>query len=472
MRRSILFLCAFVSTAVAAQDADPHVSLEKNARRVIAEALVSDSGWDSLSELTDTIGPRLSGSRGAELAVEWAANEFREMGLRPRLEKVMVPKWVRGDEIASLPSHNDQRVVVTALGMSVATPAEGIEAEVIEAESVDEVAALGDRAKGKIVLINHPMSQELVQSGRAFQAYGEVAGGRSRGAVEAAKVGAVAMLVRSLASGSMRNPHTGAMRYDDAVPKIPAAAVTTEDADLLHRLLRRGAPVRLHLKLTPQMEPDVESANVVAEIRGSERPEEIVLVGGHLDSWDLGTGAIDNGSGVTMVLETMRIIQRLNLKPRRTIRAVLFMNEENGLRGARAYLAQHESELANHIAAIETDAGVGEPIGFATTLADANLERLRELVAPLISKTGATSWRSQTRTGADTSVLVARGVAGFGFIPDGRDYFNHHHAPSDTLDKVNPEHLRECSAAVAALTYVLADLDEATQNRLLPAAGR
>lgn len=472
MRRSIFFLCAFVSTAVAAQDADPRVSLEKNARRVIAEALVSDSGWDWLSELTDTIGPRLSGSRGAELAVRWAANEFRETGLRPRLEKVMVPKWVRGEEIAYLPSHNDQRIVLTTLGMSIATPAEGIEAEVIEARSIDDVAALGDRAKGKIVLINHPMSHALVQSGAAFQAYGEVAGGRSRGAVEAAKIGAVAVLVRSLASGSMRNPHTGAMRYDDAVPKIPAAAVTTEDADLLHRLLRRGAPVRLHLKLTPRTEPDVESANVVAEIRGSERPEEIVLVGGHLDSWDLGTGAIDNGSGVTMVLETMRIIQTLNLKPRRTIRAVLFMNEENGLRGARAYLAQHESELANHVAAIETDAGVGEPIGFVTTLTGANLEALRDLAVPLISKTGATSWRSQTQTGADTSVLVARGVPGFGFVPDGRDYFNHHHAPSDTLDKVNPEHLRECSAAVAALTYVLADLDEATQNRLLPAAGR
>ena len=438
-----------------------------NSRRIIAEALVSDSGWDSLSELTDKIGPRLSATPQAEQAVRWAAAEFREMGLEPRLEKVMVPNWRRGEELAYLPSHNNQKLVITTLGMSDGTSASGLEAEVVEVAKLADVAALGERAKGKIVFINHAMNQTLVHSGQAFNAYSEVASGRGTGAIAAAKVGAVAMVIRSLSSSSMRNPHTGSMRYDEKVPRIPAAALSTEDADLIHRLLARGDTVKMHLLLTPVAGPEVESANVVAEIRGSERPEEIVLVGGHLDSWDLGTGAIDNGSGVAMILETMRTMQKLKIRPRRTVRAVLYMNEENGLRGARAYLAQHEAELPNHVAALETDAGVGEPVGFASTLPAETLAKLRGVLGPLLEKTGAVSWNSQTQTGADTSVLIARGVVGFGFVPDSRTYFDHHHAASDTLDKVNPEHLRKCSAAVAAMTYLLADLDEATQNELL-----
>lgn len=462
MLKSVIALVALLASHPSSAQ-----QLAANTRRVIAEALVSESGWDSLAELTDTIGPRLSGSPQAAQAVAWGAKEFREMGLEPRLEKVMVPKWTRGDELAYLPSHNNQKLAITTLGMSDPTPGAGIEAEVVEVASLAEVAKLGERAKGKIVFINHVMSQDLVQSGRSGQAYGEVAGGRGGGAIEAAKVGAVAMVVRSLSSASMRNPHTGAMRYDEKVTRIPAAAVSTEDADLLHRLLAKGQPVRMYLRLTPVHGAEVESANVVADLRGRELPDEIVLVGGHLDSWDLGTGAIDNGSGVAMVLETMRTLQKLKIRPRRTIRAVLYMNEENGLRGARAYLAQHESEVSKHVAAIETDSGTGEPRGFNTTLSGDALEMLRTMVGPLIEKSGATTWTTQAQTGADTSVLIAKGVPGFGFVPDTRKYFDHHHAASDTLDKVNPEHLRKCSAAVAALTYVLADLDEATQNEML-----
>lgn len=470
MRRAIVALVVtgilLIAESSFAQTRKPS-RLRENARRIAAETLVAEESYEMLRELTDEIGPRLSGTAQAAQAVAWGATRFREMGLTPRLEPVMVPVWIRGEESGHLPSHNNQRIVLTALGMSVATPPGGIEAEVVEVASLAEIGNLGERAKGKIVFINQPMNQALVRSGRAFQAYGEVSAGRGAGAVAAAKAGAIGFIVRSLASESMRNPHTGAMRYEEGVARIPAAAVSTEDADLIHRLIANGDVVRLKMTLTPRSGADVESANVVAEIPGRENPEEIILVGGHLDSWDLGTGAIDNGSGVAMVLETMRVLQKLKIQPRRTIRAVLFMNEENGLRGARAYFAKYEKDLGRHVAAIESDAGVGEPYGFTTTLGGEDLATLQAIVGPLLRVTGATEWRTQAQTGADTSVLVSRGVVGFGHLPDASSYFAHHHAASDTLDKVDPELLRRCSAAVAVLTYALADLEEPVQNQIL-----
>jgi hypothetical protein len=432
---------------------------DQNAQRLVDEILARSQGYETLAYLTDNIGPRLSGSRGAELAVRWTTKRFREWGIDVRNQKVMAPHWVRGVERGTLVSHNDQKIVLTALGGSVATPAAGITAEVVEITSYDQLAQLGRaKIKGKIVLYNNPMDMELVERGRAFDAYSNAVVFRATGASRAAELGAVGTVVRSVASASLRTPHTGSLRYDEKLPKIPAAAVTMEDADLMHRLLTKGERVRLHLVLTPKTLPDVESANVIAEIRGSEHPEEIVLIGGHIDSWDLGTGAIDDGSGAAMVMETLRAMKALGIQPKRTIRGVLFMNEENGLRGGHAYFdeAARKESLRHHIAAIETDAGAAPPVGFITTLGGKDLDALKAR-AKVLSRIAPIYFESSKHTGADTSPLTDAGVPGFGLVPDPRHYFDYHHTPADTLDKVDPKALAQNTAALAALAYVIAD---------------
>jgi len=432
---------------------------QSTADRIIDYELANSKAYDTLSYLTDNIGPRLSGSKNADLAVKWTTKTLREWGIDVRNEPVMVPHWVRGEERGRLVSHNDQKIILTALGGSVATPANGVTAEVIEVTSYDQLAQLG-RAKiaGKIVFYNKAMDMALVESGRAFDAYSDAVVFRSTGASRAAEFGAVAAVIRSVASASLRTPHTGAMRYDEKQPKIPAAAMTTEDADLVHRLLAKGERVRMHLLLTPKTLPDVQSANVIAEIRGSERPEEIVLIGGHLDSWDLGTGAIDDGSGVVMVMETLRVLKELGIRPKRTIRGVLFMNEENGLRGGHKYFdnASAREEIQKHVAAIETDAGAAPPVGFITTLEGAALERIQSR-ARVLNRIAPIKFTSSKHTGADTSPLTDAGVPGFGLVPDPRHYFDFHHTPADTLDKVDPKALAQNTAALAALAYLLAE---------------
>ncbi|HEV7919178.1 MAG TPA: M20/M25/M40 family metallo-hydrolase [Thermoanaerobaculia bacterium] len=430
------------------------LAAQTDADRLVSTAAGSTRAYDTLSYLTDNIGARLSGSRGAELAVKWTTRQFKTWGIDVRNEPVMVPHWVRGVERATLVSHNDQRIVLTTLGGSVATPAAGITAELVEVNNYDELKALGSKVKGKIVVYNNPMNLEMVRGGRAFEAYREAVEYRGRGASRAAEYGAVAALIRSVASASLRTPHTGAMRYDEKLPKIPAAAMTVEDSLLVHRLLAKGEKVRMHLTLTPKTLPDVQSANVVAEIRGTEKPEEIVLIGGHLDSWDLGQGAIDDGSGVVMVMETMRLLGELGLKPRRTIRCVLFMNEENGLRGGRAYFDKHKNE--KHVAAIETDAGAAAPTGFRTSLKGGALAAL-EARSKALAAVGADRFESTPETGADTSFLVEAGVPGYGFVPDARHYFDYHHTPADTLDKIDPKELAQDTAAVAGLAWLLAN---------------
>ncbi|HYC63022.1 MAG TPA: M20/M25/M40 family metallo-hydrolase [Thermoanaerobaculia bacterium] len=431
---------------------------DQNAERIVQHILANSQAYDTLSYLTDNIGPRLSGSKGAALAVAYTEKRFREWGIDVRREPVMVPHWVRGDERGRLVSHNDQKLVLTALGGSVATPVQGVTAEVIEVTSFDQLAELG-RAKiaGKIVFYNGVMDMSLVESGRAFEAYSKAVVFRGVGASRAAEFGAVAAVVRSVASASLRTPHTGSLRYDEKHPKIPAAALTTEDADLVHRLLAKGERVRMHLVLTPRTLPDVASSNVIAEIRGSERPDEIVLIGGHLDSWDLGTGAIDDGSGVVMCMETLRAMKELGIVPKRTIRAVLFMNEENGLRGGRTYFANaaKREEVQKHVAAIESDAGAAPPVGFITTLEGKHLERVSARMK-VLSRIAAIRFDSSKHTGADTSPLTDAGVPGFGLVPDPRHYFDFHHTPADTLDKVDPKALAQNTAAMAALAYVLA----------------
>lgn len=453
IRSSSAVLALLVTWSVAAQPTDHAV------HKIIDHALYNSRAYEHLSYLTDNIGPRLSGSKNADLAVRWTTGQLRSWGIETRNEAVMVPHWVRGAERARLVSHNDQKIVLTALGGSIATPADGITAEVIEVTTREQLAELGRaKIKGKIVFYNKAMNMALVESGGAFEAYGEAVVFRGRGASWAAEHGAVAVVIRSVASGSLRTPHTGSMSYDEKLPKIPAAAMTTEDADLVHRLLAKGEKVRMHLVLTPRMLPDVPSANVIGEIRGTERPDEIVLIGGHLDSWDLGTGAIDNGSGVAMVMETLRIYKELGIRPKRTIRGVLFMNEENGLRGARKYFenAAKREELHKHVAAIETDAGAAPPTGFITTLEGRDLEQIRTRLR-VLDRIAPMTFSSSRQTGADTSPLTGAGVPGFGLVPNPRHYFDYHHAPSDTLDKVDPKALAQNTAALAAVAYILAE---------------
>src|SRR5689334_2298058 len=449
MRLSVVGCLFALAVPVFAQDATD---------KIIDRALASNSAWETLAHLTDNIGPRLSGSRNAAIAVKYTTDRFREWGIDVHDEKVMVPHWVRGEERASLVSHHDQKIVLTALGGSVATPKDGITADVVEVGSYDELKQLGTRVKGKIVYYNNPMDMDLVRGGRSFEAYRRSVEFRGSGASHAAEYGAVAAVIRSVGSASLRTPHTGAMRYDPKLPKIPAAAMTAEDAMLVHRLLAKGEKVRMHLVLTPKTLPDVESANVIAEIRGSEQPDEIVLVGGHLDSWDLGTGAIDDGGGVAMSMETLHLIhelgKELGLKPKRTIRCVLFMNEENGLRGGRGYFAAHGKE--KHVAAIETDAGVAAPTGFDTTLKGGALTAF-EAKAKALARVNADRFSTEGETGADTSPLTEAGVTGFGFVPEPLHYFDYHHSPADTLDKIEPKDLSADVAAVAALTWILAN---------------
>ncbi len=387
--------------------------------QLIQRELSSSQAYETLAHLTDNIGQRLSGSPGAAAAVRWTTERFRAWGIDVRNQPVTVPHWVRGREEARLVSQYNQKIVLTTIGGSVATPEKGITADVVEVASFDELKQLGRKVKGKIVFYNVPMDMEMVRAARSFEAYGKAVVYRGVGASRAAEYGAVASVIRSVGSASLRTPHTGGLRYDPKLPKIPAAAMTAEDAMLIHRLLAKGEHVRMHLVLTPRTLPDVVSANVVAEIRGSEHPEEIVVIGGHLDSWDVGTGAIDDGSGVAMVMETMRLIKQGKLQPRRTIRCVLFMNEENGLNGGRQYWAAHKHE--KHVAAIESDSGAAAPTGFTTTLKGDALAALEQRTKPLAA-VGADHFQSTPETGADTSFIVESGVPGFGLVPDPLHY--------------------------------------------------
>lgn len=445
MRRAAFLVLSLAAFSASAQPA---------AEAIVKRALSESQAYEILAHLSDNIGPRLSGSPGAAAAVKWTTQRFRAWGIPVVNEKVMVPHWVRGQERGRLVSHLNQPLVLTALGGSVATPAAGITADVIEVKSFDELKALGRKVKGKIVFYNNEMDMTLVEQGRSFEAYGKAVVFRGSGASKAAEYGAVASLIRSVGSASLRTPHTGALRYDEKQPKIPAAALSAEDAMLIHRLLAKGERVRVNLLLTPRRLPDAESANVIADLRGSERPDEIVLIGGHLDSWDLGTGAIDDGSGVAMVMETMRLIKTMGLTPKRTIRCVLFMNEENGLRGGRGYAAAHKKE--KHVAAIETDAGAAAPTGFNTTLTGDALAQLEQRTKAL-ALVGAHRFETAKEVGADISLLTEAGVPSYGLVPDPRHYFDYHHTAADTLDKVDPQELTQNTAAIAALAWVLAN---------------
>jgi carboxypeptidase Q len=449
---------------------DSLVDQYRTVARTIVDFAHTDRGaFEKLSTLTTTIGHRLSGSPELDKAIAWAAQTMKDDGLDVHTEKVMIPHWVRGAEsgaiVASAAGTSPHALHLIGLGGSVSTPKGGITAPVVVVHDWKELEAKGDAAKGAIVLFNTPMPAFTEADGAG---YGKVVGYRFGGPSAAAKHGAVGMLLRSVTERSLSTLHTGATGYADGVPKIPAAALTIEDAELLDRLSQRGA-VSVHLELDEQQLPDVESANVIGELRGSDKPDEVVVIGGHIDSWDVGQGAHDDGTGITMMMEVLRVMKQLHLQPHRTIRAVLFVNEENGVRGAKGYAEAHKDELAKTVMALESDSGGFAPQGFVVAHADKDAtQRVLDRVAAIATLLGsirATRVRAGGETGTDVDPMKPAGVPQVGLWVDTRHYFDYHHTEADTLDKVDPQQLADCVAAVAVIAYVVADMPDRLDSK-------
>lgn len=476
----MLILLSGASSAVTAQEVRPlptptpqmtptpvsfPAQLIKEMKQLQRAALESDYAYKQVAYLSNNIGPRLSGSAQAQAAVEYVAGEMRRLGLEVQLEKLMVPHWVRGEESAALVTYpgqaagTTQKIVLTALGASTATPAAGLTAEVVVVNDFEELRALGrERVAGKIVLFNARYDKEMAAQGQGGPAYGQAVVYRGGGPSAASRLGAVAAIVRSVGGAEYRLPHTGQTRYAADAPKIPAAAVAAEDADLIAHLTREGT-VRMRLTLTPQTLPDAPSYNVIADIKGSEHPEQIVIVSGHLDSWDLGTGALDDASGVAIAMQTAQLIKQLGLRPRRTIRVIAWMNEENGLVGGRTYAKDYAAEIKNHIAAIESDLGAGHPLGINVSAKPEALPLLTP-ISIVLQSSGAGLVRLVEETGSDITPLTEAGVPSFAPWQDSRTYFNYHHTAADTLDKVVPRELAENAAVMAVLAYALANMPQ------------
>lgn len=432
----------------ASASSSPAQDRREIAGRIIGAAIVDDTGWNRLAFLCDRIGHRLSGSAALEKAIAWAVDELRRDGLdNVHTEKVLVPHWVRGAESATLIEPVERRLNMLGLGNSVGTGPDGLTADVVVVRDYDELDRLGEAVRGKIVCYNVPYTD-----------YGATVQYRGSGASRAVKYGAVAVLIRSVGPVSLDTPHTGALRYDEALPKIPAAAITIEGAETLARMQARGDRIRLRLVMNAQMLADVESANVVADLTGSKYPEQVILLGAHFDSWDVGTGAHDDGGGCLQIWEAVRLLKKLGLRPARTIRIVLYTNEENGLRGGNGYLEAHRAELANHLLAIETDSGTFRPLGFGLTTTNEGLRTLMTEVLKLLEPIGANTL-SKEGGGADIGPLMRQGVPGGNLNVDSETYFHFHHTNADTLDKIKPIDLKLCAAALAVMAFMTADVD-------------
>jgi len=455
LRLALLATVLLASTAAAQEPLD--VRYRADANRLIQAALADSAAYKRLGTLVDRFGHRLSGSDALERSIDWVMEEMRRDGLQNvRGEPVMVPHWVRGEESAELLSPRAQPLHMIGLGGSVGTPAGGITADVIVVGSEDELKARGAEARGKIILFDVP-----------FTTYGETVRWRSLGAIAAARAGAAAALIRSVSSFSMQNPHTGSMRYfDTTVVRLPAAALSVEDAMMLHRMQERGERIRVRLSMGARTLPDVQSRNVVAEIVGRERPDEVVVVSGHLDSWDVGQGAMDDGGGVVAAWEAVRLMQRLGLRPRRTVRVVAWTNEENGVRGGAGYRDAHRAELARHVMVMESDNGVFRPFGFRFQGPDSSLGVMRQ-IARLLEPIGA--GRMEKGDGeADVGPMIALGVPGLALDVEGEKYFWYHHSSADTLDKLDPAEVARCVAAMAVAAYVVADMPGTIPHEVPP----
>ncbi len=461
---TVAAISMIVATLSAQQPPAPLFSQKTidEARQIHAAALRSDKAYEWTAFLTNNIGPRFSGTPQAARAEQYVAEEMRKLGLDVELQKLKVPHWVRGEEKAELTSWPGmaagtvQKLVLKTLGGSIATPPEGLEAEVVVVENFAELEKLGrERIAGKVVVFNYRYDRRLSDAGFGLEAYGQAVQYRGGGAIAAARYGAVASLVRSAGGSQNRLAHTGGMRYDPAVAKIPGAALSHEDADMIAHLAKQGT-VRLRLKLTPQTLPDADGHNVIADLRGSELPDEVVIVSGHLDSWDVGTGALDDAGGVAVSMQVAYILKQLGLRPKRTIRFIAYANEENGLVGGREYAARESTRIEKHFAAMESDLGVSHPVGVLY----AGRPEVGAAIDPILQilrAQGSGLTRREGGVGADIGPLTQRGVPSFAPWFNTRKYFDYHHTEADTFDKIDPDEMKKLGALMAVLAYALAN---------------
>ena len=452
--KKIILLFIFSLTAQLNAQSSAH---EEQIKTLYHKSLTSGKAYDWLDNLSNKIGGRLSGSLNAERAVAWGKTELESLGLdRVYLQKVMVPKWVRGTfEYASIITGPgmSMNVPVCALGGSIATPSSGLRAGVVEVKSFEELEALGEeKIKGNFVFFNRPMPAELINT---FEAYSKTVNQRTQGAARAARQGAVGVIVRSMNLRLDDFPHTGSMRYGDLPNsmRIPAAAISTNGAQLLSSMLALNNDLKFYLKLDCKNFPDVSSHNVIGEIKGSEFPEEIIVVGGHLDSWDLGDGSHDDGAGIVQSMEVLRLFKQMNYKPKRTIRVVLYTNEENGLRGGTAYAQYAKQNKEKHIFALESDAGGFSPRGFVFEATNSQFKQI-ESWKPYFSPYLADRFELGG-SGADIGPLRDNKVVLSGLRPDSQRYFNFHHAANDTFDAINKRELELGAAAMSSLVYLV-----------------
>jgi len=431
-----------------AQDAAIPVEAREAAQRLMQAALESSVTWERLGDLVDTFGPRLSGTEALEAALDWILAGMEADGLENvRGEPALVPRWVRGPESAELISPRPKRMDILGLGPSVPTPPEGIRAEVLVVESFVDLEARADEARGKIVLFDVP-----------FTNYGETVQYRTQGAVAAARAGAVASLIRSVTPFSMNTPHTGVMTYEEGVPRIPHAALTLEDAAMLHRMSDRGERIEIRLTMESRDEGMVPSRNVMGEIVGRELPNEVVVLGGHTDSWDVGQGAMDDAGGVVAAWEAVRLMKELGLRPRRSVRVVGWTAEEVGIYGGQAYAEAPARNREEHVLGIESDSGVFSPLGFGFT-GSADAFAVVQAIGQILEPIGA-GQLTRGGGGADIGPLMEGGMPGMGLEVDPERYFWYHHTNADALDKLDRDEVARCVAALAVMAYVVADLPD------------
>jgi hypothetical protein len=453
MKRFLLLVAFFTSLQVSmAQERDAAAI-----KRIAEEVMTNSQAHNNLRYLTKNIGPRLSGSTNAQLAVEATIRMLKAAGADTvYLQPCMVPHWVRGAKetgYVQLANGTKYPLKLTALGNSVGTVATGIRSKVIEVRSMEDLHQLGQKAvKGNIVFFNIPMNPVHI---RTFKAYGESGVGRRSGPSQAAKYGAIGVMVRSLASNVDEFPHTGATAYNDSFPKIPAVAISTKDADWLSQQLKQQTALTAYFKTSCMMLPDVLSYNVVGEIKGTTQPQEIITVGGHLDSWDICEGAHDDGAGCVQSIEVIRTIKQLGIQPKRTVRAVMFMNEENGLRGGQAYLKAAKEKGEKHIFALESDAGGFTPRGFGFDVSDETMQKMMQW-KPLFLEYGVYDF-AKGGGGADIGPLKQLGTALAGLVPDSQRYFDVHHAASDTFESVSKRELDLGALNMAALIWLVSE---------------
>ena len=453
LKTSTLALCASLISCTIENSSSAKLGViakqyQKNGDLIIDRAMSDFEGYERLGEMLDTFGHRLSGSSNLEKTLEWIIDTMKKDGLENvHGEEVMVPKWVRGREYARMSAPWGKDLAMLGLGGSVGTGGKELEGEVLVVSNFDELKERAKDAKGKIVLYNVP-----------FTTYGKTVQYRYRGASEAAKVGAIASLVRSVGPYSMNTPHTGTSAYEDGVKKIPHAAITIEDAAMMGRMSRLGLKIKVTLYMEARSFGDVPSQNVMGEIRGSEYPDEVIVLGGHIDSWDVGQGAHDDGGGCVAAWHAVKLIKDLGLKPKRTIRAVMWTNEENGLRGGEAYRDNYINDLDNHILAMESDAGVFKPSGFGFTGSDEAFAILQD-IGTLLTKIDS-GVITKGGGGADIGPIMREGVPGMGLKVDGTRYFWYHHTAADTFDKIDKDEFNRCVATMAVMAYVVADMND------------